>query len=867
MSRLQRTIEEDEEERASSHDLADLLLSDDGVQFDMAPRATAAHKRKTATSHSSAAASASSSFLAGLVQPSVAHSIQPPSEPNFAPRRSHAALMFDRVQDRLAMKQFSARPAYGGEGEREGEGEGEEQEHDEEVVEDEGEGDEEDDDGEDNRDDEDDEAERSGSESAVEEKDGHGEEEGAEAPLPPTAGKSSSSHSRRSSVDVVEWQGSKEELRRITDFSQLRLSKPLVRAVSELGYSRPTPVQSGVIPYAVAGKDILANASTGSGKTAAFMLPILERLFVRSNKRSAVTRVLVLLPTRELATQCMAMTEQLGKYADIRCALVVGGLSMALQEQTLRQRPDIVLATPGRLIDHMRNTARVHLDELEVLVLDEADRLLELGFVDELREIVKMCPRQRQTMLFSATLSPSLTDLVLLSLNQPVKVTIDPFDSVVERLTQEFVRIKQKGSVEEETREREAVVLALCQRSLKQRVLVFCQSKDECHRLFLLFSFFQLRAAELQGNLTQSQRSEALELFKSGAVHFLICTDLASRGLDIAGVSAVINTSMPAQLRLYIHRVGRTARAGQSGRAVTLVGFHERKSVKSLMKRTSEAVHARVLPSMIVQRYKQRIAELQDDLAAVMEQERLDKVERVAEMEVNRARNTLLHEADIKSRPAKTWFQSQQEKMNSKAAAVHSFLPSQPVTLSQQQHDDENSSDDEADSGGKRRGSGRAESAKDPLRGLSRAQKRRRLMRVEAESEAAQRLKAARAEDPAVSADDVRYLDPIQQATMAGKAAKRKALKAAHTDADTPALTGPRGSSSNKKTTGAKRQRAAEGGPASTKHKVRLMEEGSEDRRFKVKHVKGRVDNESTTKQKPENSRKAFKSKGKHKRR
>ena len=825
MSRLQLTIEED----GAAHE-QQLGGLDDDVQFEM----QASERLKRKRTPVSLPSASSQPFLEGLLPSTAPSPSMPAAAAHFAPRRSYAALTFDRVQDRMAMRRFNEQQQH----DDNGSDQSTNHEDDSTVDQSDEEGEERD--------------------SHAESKSSHGTAHGAGA-----VDTAAANVSRSGRAGIVEWQGSKEELRRITDFSQLRLSRPLIRAVSELGYSRPTPVQSGVIPYAVAGRDILANSETGSGKTAAFMLPILERLFVRSNKRSARTRVLVLLPTRELASQCMAMTEQLGKYADIRTALVVGGLSMAAQEQTLRQRPDIVLATPGRLIDHMRNTASVHLDELEVLVLDEADRLLELGFVDELREIVKLCPRQRQTMLFSATLSPSVRDLVLLSLNQPVQVTIDPFDSVVERLTQEFVRIKQKASVEEETREREAIVLALCQRSFKQRVLVFCQSKAECHRLFLLFSFFQLRAAELQGNLTQSQRTEALEQFRSGTVSFLICTDLASRGLDIAGVSAVVNTSMPAQLRLYIHRVGRTARAGQAGRAVTLVGFHERKSVKSLMKRTTEAVHARVVPSDVVGRYRQRIESLQDDIQAVMEQERLDKEERVAEMEVNKARNTMIHEADIKARPAKTWFQTQQEKMNSKAAAVHSFLPSQAVTQQREDEDGERqveAVEDEGESeGSRRRDSSKRAAATDPLRGLSRAQKRRRLMRVEAEREAAQRLKEARAEDPTVSADDVRYIDPVQQATMAGRAAKRRAMKQQHSDTDTAA------SSSGRQT--GKRGREAEAGAAVHKRKVRLMDEGVEGVRFvRVKHVKGRVEEESK-RRRPDKSRKAFKTKSKHKRR
>ena len=841
MSRLQLTL--DDEPSAGVDTAAVLWDGEDEVQFDMRQPSSPKHnKRKQPTSDSSAA------FLDGLLAP-VAPSMPPPV--SVAARRSHTAATFERVQDRLAMKKFQARQAA------------EAEQSEEDVSEEESEVEAEE------------EAELSEAESESEAQaaaDAEGEEGDARKSRVETrrAGSSSSSSSTRSraGVEVVEWQGSPSELRRTADFSQLRLSKPLMRAVAELGYTRPTAVQSAVIPYAVAGRDILANAQTGSGKTAAFMLPILERLFVRSNKRSAVTRVLVLLPTRELASQCAAMTEQLGKYADIRCALVVGGLSMAAQEQALKQRPDVILATPGRLIDHMRNTASVHLDELEVLVLDEADRLLELGFVDELREIVRQCPRQRQTLLFSATLNASIGDLVLLSLNQPVRVTVDPLDSVVERLTQEFVRIKQKSSAEAEMREREAVVLALCQRSFKQRVLVFCQSKEECHRLLLLFSFFQLRAAELQGNLTQAQRMEALEQFRSGAVHFLICTDLASRGLDIAGVSCVINTSMPAQLRLYIHRVGRTARAGHSGRAVTLVGFHERKSVKALMKRTTEAAHARVLPTEVIARYRQRIESLADDLAAVLEQERMDKVERVAEMEVNRARNTLLHEADIKARPARSWFQTQQEKLNSKAAAVHSFVP-EGSSGGAAHEGEERAEAEEEPVDGRRRGKGAAGAAKDPLRGLSRAQKRRKLMQQEAEREASQRLKAARAEDPTVSADDVRYLDPIAQAKLAGKAAKRRTLKAAQADGDAAAAHKTSRRASQKPTNGKRKREEEESSGVPKRKAVRHMEAEAVDRRFtkQIRKTKGKADEEATKKRKPDKAKKAFKSKGKHKRR
>ena len=210
-----------------------------------------------------------------------------------------------------------------------------------------------------------------------------------------------------------------------TSFDELQLSRPLIKACAELGFAKPTPIQAAVIPHAIKGLDLCASAVTGSGKTAAFMLPILERLLYRP-RRIAATRVLVLLPTRELAAQCEAMGKQLARFSDIRLCLVVGGLSVKLQEAEMRTRPDIVLATPGRLIDLLRNSLGISLDELEILVLDEADRLLELGFKDEVEEVIGLCPRGRQTMFFSATISESVAALANMSLNSPVQVTLHP---------------------------------------------------------------------------------------------------------------------------------------------------------------------------------------------------------------------------------------------------------------------------------------------------------------------------------------------------------------------------------------------------------------------------------------------------------
>ena len=218
-------------------------------------------------------------------------------------------------------------------------------------------------------------------------------------------------------------------------FDSLHLSRPLLVNLSRMGFVRPTPVQSECIPTLLKGNDILVNAVTGSGKTAAFMLPVLERLLYRPS-RVSLSRVVVLSPTRELAAQCFEVTEKMALDTGIRVCLAVGGLSLQRQAAALQSRPDIIIATPGRLIDHLRNTQSVHLDDVEVLILDEADRLLELGFVDEVQEIINACPKGRQTMLFSATLSPKVTELADLSLKDPQKISVDPLYSLADRLEQ-----------------------------------------------------------------------------------------------------------------------------------------------------------------------------------------------------------------------------------------------------------------------------------------------------------------------------------------------------------------------------------------------------------------------------------------------
>ena len=384
-------------------------------------------------------------------------------------------------------------------------------------------------------------------------------------------------------------------------------------------WERPTPIQARVIRSA-SGADVCASALTGSGKTAAFMLPVLERLLqLRRGFRTGATRVVVLTPTRELAAQVEAMSAQLCQFCEVRLCLVVGGLSAKLQEAELRERPDVVVATPGRLIDP-RNSPSVGLEEVEVLVLDEADRMLDIGFRDEVEEIVRACPTKRQTLLFSATISEEVAALANVSLNKPVQLRVDPLFNVNTQLTQEFVRLKAHKE-----HEREATLLSLAARTFTSRAIIFVASKATAHRLKILFGLAGLRAAELHGNLTQQQRLDALDTFAAADADFLIATDLAGRGLDIKGVTTVINYELPTEMKTYVHRVGRTARAGADGRAVSLVAERDRPFLKLVLKHATSAVKTRAVPQESVGYWAGRIAGMEGEVASVLAEERDEK--------------------------------------------------------------------------------------------------------------------------------------------------------------------------------------------------------------------------------------------------
>ena len=284
-----------------------------------------------------------------------------------------------------------------------------------------------------------------------------------------------------------------------SSFQSMSLSRPILRGLAAVGFSEPTPIQTKTIPIALEGKDVVGGAVTGSGKTAAFIIPILERLLYRP-KKVPTSRVAILMPTRELAVQCFSVAKRLASFTDVTFCQLVGGFSLREQESVLRSRPDVIIATPGRFIDHMRNSASFTVDTLEILVLDEADRMLEDGFADELNEILTTIPRSRQTMLFSATMTDTVDRLIRVGLNRPVRLMIDARKQTVGTLVQEFVRLRP-GREDK----RLGYLLYLCQKVFTDRAIIFFRQKKEAHRVRIIFGLCGIKAAELHGSMSQEQ--------------------------------------------------------------------------------------------------------------------------------------------------------------------------------------------------------------------------------------------------------------------------------------------------------------------------------------------------------------------------
>jgi len=350
-----------------------------------------------------------------------------------------------------------------------------------------------------------------------------------------------------------------ENIQSTSTFGDLGLAAPLLRATADEAYSQPTPVQRAVVPHVIAGRDILACAQTGTGKTAAFVLPILHQLAGADASHDGIN-ALILTPTRELAAQIGERVAAYGRYLRIRHALVYGGVSQHRQEVALRQRPRLLVATPGRLLDLMEQ-GLVHLDRVAYFVLDEADRMLDMGFVNDVRRIVKTLPQKRQTLLFSATVPRAIESLAQSMLVDPVRVDVTPKVTAAETIEQSvvFVPRDQKGALLERVLGSEGV----------ERAIVFTRTKHGANRLSERLGRAGLDAPALHGNKSQSAREKALAGFRSGRTRVLVATDIAARGIDVDGVSHVINFDLPNVPESYVHRVGRTGRAGARGQAIS----------------------------------------------------------------------------------------------------------------------------------------------------------------------------------------------------------------------------------------------------------------------------------------------------------
>jgi len=346
-------------------------------------------------------------------------------------------------------------------------------------------------------------------------------------------------------------------------FAALNLHPTLLRAVDTLGFTTPTPIQRDAIPPARAGRDVLACAMTGSGKTAAFLLPIIERLM---DKPRGVTRALVIAPTRELAAQIEADLRDLARFTSVRGATVFGGVSMSPQQSAFRRGIDVIVATPGRLLDHMQHPY-VRLDALEVLVLDEADRMLDMGFLPDIRRILGRLPRERQTLLFSATMPAPIAALAREFLRNPLPINQERKAAPATGITHAVYPVAQEL--------KRGLLVALLRRDEMRSVLVFTRTKHRCNRLAEQLVREGVAAERIHGNRSQAQRTVALDAFKRGKCRVLVATDIAARGIDIDELSHVVNFDVPNVPDDYIHRAGRTARAGAVGEAVTFVSPDE----------------------------------------------------------------------------------------------------------------------------------------------------------------------------------------------------------------------------------------------------------------------------------------------------
>lgn len=375
-----------------------------------------------------------------------------------------------------------------------------------------------------------------------------------------------------------------------TTFSDLRLHDALLAALTEAGYNEPTPIQAQAIPIALSGRDLMASAQTGTGKTAAFLLPALHRLTLTPGGKGKGPRVLVLTPTRELARQVESAAMIYGKRLRTRTVSILGGMNYQVQQRNLARPIDVMVATPGRLLD-LINRGQISLDRVEMLVLDEADRMLDLGFIEDVELIAQKAPAERQTLLFSATLEDRIAELAANVMRNPERLQISAQRERHENITQGLYFCDDMDH-------KKAILLKLLADPEVNQSVVFTATRRDAEELSIELAKFGLQTAALHGDMKQPARNRTLRDLKNGLVRCLVATDVAARGIDVAGITHVINFDLPMVLEDYVHRIGRTGRAGRTGTALSLVNRRDRGKLQRLAAYTGNAIPELTIPGM-----------------------------------------------------------------------------------------------------------------------------------------------------------------------------------------------------------------------------------------------------------------------------
>lgn len=372
--------------------------------------------------------------------------------------------------------------------------------------------------------------------------------------------------------------------RLLMTFNELGLNDSILSSIAEIGFTQPTPIQAGAIPHILAGKDVIGSAQTGTGKTAAYALPILQLL--GGHRENAAPRCLILGPTRELAAQVEDQFKAYGKHCEPKCCLVHGGVGYGKQREELKAGADVVIATPGRLLDHIQQKT-FDLRSIEILVLDEVDRMLDMGFIDDVKRIIQLCNRDRQTLLFSATVSEDIKRLIARSLKNPEEVTIGVKLTPAETVKHEVYPVGAMQKFD--------LLVALIEKMEIDSMIIFCRMKVGADRITRWLKERNYSCAAMHSNLPQKARTKALEQFKEGKIKILVATDIASRGLDIANVTHVINYDVPEHAEDYVHRIGRTGRAQREGDAATILAPDEQARLDAIEKFIDQPIPQRKL--------------------------------------------------------------------------------------------------------------------------------------------------------------------------------------------------------------------------------------------------------------------------------